>query len=174
MLNQKQIMVEWQKGGLNENGYTFQDIKDMFEFIAHNTESDDEANKLMILAIRAAAKSGGKTALAVENNLRKWINAGAITAEKVGDYESQSQQMQKVGRYSQPIQRETGPSKPTQEQIASQNKKMAAELGYESVEAMAKGTMAKLAEMRATRAERMRAPRVGGLTATGRRVVANF
>ncbi|TGE40433.1 hypothetical protein C6P26_10945, partial [Weissella confusa] len=80
MLNQKQIIIEWQKAGLKENGFMFQDITNLYELAVHNADSDEEAHKLIILAIRAAAKNGGKTAMAVENNLNKWLNAGATNA----------------------------------------------------------------------------------------------
>ena len=31
MLNQKQIIIEWQKAGLKENGFMFQDITELYE-----------------------------------------------------------------------------------------------------------------------------------------------
>ncbi|MGL5301789.1 hypothetical protein [Weissella confusa] len=173
MLNQKQIIIEWQKAGLKENGFMFQDITNLYELAVHNADSDEEANKLIILAIRAAAKNGGKTAMAVENNLNKWLNAGATNATAVGEYESEAQQIQQP-RFGQPIQRESGPSKPTAEQIDQQNQRMAKELGYASVAAMAKGTAEKLSELRRTRADRLAANASNGRTANGRRVVQRF
>ena len=173
MLNQKQIIIEWQKAGLKENGFMFQDITNLYELAVHNADSDEEANKLIILAIRAAAKNGGKTAMAVENNLNKWLNAGATNATAVGEYESEAQQIQKP-RFGQPIQRESGPSKPTAEQIDQQNQRMAKELGYESVADMAKGTAEKLSELRSTRAERLADKSANGRTANGRRVLQRF
>ena len=151
----------------------FQDITNLYELAVHNADSDEEANKLIILAIRAAAKNGGKTAMAVENNLNKWLNAGATNATAVGEYESEAQHIQT--RYgNQPIQRETGPSKPTAEQIDQQNQRMAKELGYASVEDMAKGTAEKLSELRRARADRLAANASNGRTANGRRVVQRF
>ena len=173
MLNQKQIIIEWQKAGLKENGFMFQDITNLYELAVHNADSDEEANKLIILAIRAAAKNGGKTAMAVENNLNKWLNAGATNATAVGEYESEAQQIQK-SRFGQPIQRESGPGKPTAEQIDQQNQRMAKELGYESVADMAKGTAEKLSEIRSTRAERLADKSANGRTANGRRVLQRF
>ena len=174
MLNQKQIIIEWQKAGLKENGFMFQDITNLYELAVHNADSDEEANKLIILAIRAATKNGGKTAMAVENNLNKWLNAGATNATAVGEYESEAQQIQQTRYGNQPIQRETGPSKPTAEQIDQQNQRMAKELGYASVEDMANGTAEKLSELRRTRADRLAANASNGRTANGRRVVQRF
>ena len=174
MLNQKQIIIEWQKAGLKENGFMFQDITNLYELAVHNADSDEEANKLIILAIRAAAKNGGKTAMAVENNLNKWLNAGATNATAVGEYESKAQQIQQTRYGNKPIQRETGPSKPTAEQIDQQNQRMAKELGYASVADMAKGTAEKLSELRRTRADRLAANASNGRTANGRRVVQRF
>lgn len=173
MLNQKQIIIEWQKAGLKENGFMFQDITNLYELAVHNADSDEEANKLIILAIRAAAKNGGKTAMAVENNLNKWLNAGATNATAVGEYESEAQHIQQP-RFGKPIQRESGPSKPTAEQIDQQNQRMAKELGYTLVEDMAKGTAEKLSELRRTRADRLAANASNGRTANGRRVVQRF
>lgn len=174
MLNQKQIMVEWQKAGLKENGYMFQDIQDMYDLAVRNADSDEEANKLIILAIRAAAKNGARSAMAVDNNLRKWLNAGATNAKAVGEYENESQQIQQTRYGNQPVQRESGPSKPTKAQIETQNQRMAEELGYASVEDMAKGTAKKLSELRSTRAERLTDQSASGLTASGKPVLQRF
>ena len=174
MLNQKQIIIEWQKAGLKENGFMFQDITNLYELAVHNADSDEEANKLIILAIRAAAKNGGKTAMAVENNLNKWLNAGANNAMAVGDYEKQSQQLQQPRYGNQPLKFESGPSKPTAEQIDQQNQRMAKELGYATVIDMAKGTADKLSELRQTRPERLDDKPANGRTANGRRVLQRF
>ncbi|CAM2811359.1 hypothetical protein WECO103172_04025 [Weissella confusa] len=174
MLNQKQIIIEWQKAGLKENGFMFQDITNLYELAVHNADSDEEANKLIILAIRAAAKNGGKTAMAVENNLNKWMNAGATNAMAVGEYESKAKQIQKTRYGNQPLKFESGPSKPTAEQIDQQNQRMAKELGYASVEDMAKGTADKLSELRQTRPERLDDKPANGRTANGRRVLQRF
>lgn len=174
MLNQKQIIIEWQKAGLKENGYMFQDIQAMYELAARNADSDEEANKLIILAIRAAAKNGAKSALAVDNNLKKWLNAGATNAKAVGDYEDESKIIQQPRYGNQPLKFESGPSKPTAEQIDQQNQRMAKELGYASVEDMAKGTADKLSELRQTRPERLDDKSANGRTANGRRVLQRF
>lgn len=175
MLNQKQIIIEWQKAGLKENGFMFQDITELYELAVRNADSDEEANKLVILAIRAATKNGGKTAMAVKNNLTKWLNAGATTAIKVGDYEKQSQQLQQPrSRFGQPLRKESAIEKFTPEQIAEQSKRLAKEDGFDDPEEWAKVTMEKFRELRATRAERMADKSNRGLTSSGKRVVTRF
>lgn len=175
MLNQKQIIIEWQKAGLKENGFMFQDITELYELAVRNADSDEEANKLVILAIRAAAKNGGKTAMAVKNNLTKWLNAGATTATKVGDYEKQSQQLQQPrSRFGQPLRNESAIEKFTPEQIAEQSKRLAKEDGFDDPEEWAMVTMEKFRELRATRAERMADKANRGLTSSGKRVVTRF
>ena len=175
MLNQKQIIIEWKKAGLKENGFMFQDITELYELAVRNADSDEEANKLVILAIRAAAKNGGKTAMAVKNNLTKWLNAGATTAIKVGDYEKQSQQLQQPrSRFGQPLRKESAIEKFTPEQIAEQSKLLAKEDGFDDPEEWVRVTMEKFRELRATRAERMDDKSNVGLTSSGKRVVTRF
>ncbi|MDU2153234.1 MAG: hypothetical protein E7E62_08710, partial [Weissella confusa] len=75
-----------------------------------------------------------------------------------------------AGRFGQPLKFESGPSKPTTEQIDQQNQRIAKVFGYTSVEDMAKGTADKLSELRSTRAERLADQSANGRTANGRRV----
>ncbi|MEY4666082.1 hypothetical protein [Weissella cibaria] len=175
MLNQKKVVIEWEKAGLKKSGFMFQDITEMYELAERNTESTEEANKLLILAIRAAAKNGGKSALAVENNLTKWINAGATTATEVGEYEKQSQQLQQPRqRFGQPLRNESPVAKFTPEQMAEQSKRLAKEDGFDDPEEWIKAAMETFRQLRATRTERMAKKSEQGLTATGRSVIRRF
>ena len=173
MIN-KNIVIQWQQANMPENPLVYQDLEEMQELALHNAESEQEAVKLVMLAIRSAAKNGATSTLSVQRRLEKWINAGAITAAKVGDYEKQSQQLQQPRYGNQPLKFESGPSKPTAEQIDQQNQRMAKELGYASVEDMAKGTADKLSELRQTRPERLDGKSANGRTANGRRVLQRF
>ncbi|WP_271294955.1 hypothetical protein, partial [Weissella confusa] len=173
MIN-KNIVIQWQQANMPENSLAYQDLEEMQELALHNAESEQEAVKLVMLAIRSAAKNGATSTLSVQRRLEKWINAGATTAAKVGDYEKQSQQLQQPRYGNQPLKFESGPSKPTAEQIDQQNQRMAKELGYASVEDMAKGTADKLSELRQTRPERLDDKSANGRTANGRRVLQRF
>lgn len=173
MIN-KNIVIQWQQANMPENSLAYQDLEEMQELALHNAESEQEAVKLVMLAIRSAAKNGATSTLSVQRRLEKWINAGATTAAKVGDYEKQSQQLQQPRYGNQPLTFESGPSKPTAEQIDQQNQRMAKELGYASVEDMAKGTADKLSELRKTRPERLDDKSANGRTANGRRVLQRF
>ncbi|MDA5458639.1 hypothetical protein B816_123 [Weissella confusa] len=173
MIN-KNIVIQWQQANMPENSLAYQDLEEMQELALHNAESEQEAVKLVMLAIRSAAKNGATSTLSVQRRLEKWINAGATTAAKVGDYEKQSQQLQQPRYGNQPLKFESGPSKPTAEQIDQQNQRMAKELGYASVEDMAKGTADKLSELRKTRPERLDDKSANGRTANGRRVLQRF
>ena len=173
MIN-KNIVIQWQQANMPENSLAYQDLEEMQELALHNAESEQEAVKLVMLAIRSAAKNGATSTLSVQRRLEKWINAGATTAAKVGDYEKQSQQLQQTRYGNQPLKFESGPSKPTAEQIDQQNQRMAKELGYASVEDMAKGTADKLSELRQTRPERLDDKPANGRTANGRRVLQRF
>ena len=173
MIN-KNIVIQWQQANMPENSLAYQDLEEMQELALHNAESEQEAVKLVMLAIRSAAKNGATSTLSVQRRLEKWINAGATTAAKVGDYEKQSQQLQQPRYGNQPLKFESGPSKPTAEQIDQQNQRMAKELGYASVEDMAKGTADKLSELRQTRPERLDDKPANGRTANGRRVLQRF
>ena len=171
MINKKQIMVEWQKAGLKINGFTSDDINDIYDHLAHNADSEVEAHKMFILAIRKAEKNGAATQWAVSNNANYWGQAGLTNAQAVGDYEKESQQMKQKGRYGQPLKQESKVSEPTSNEIKQQNERWAKELGYESVAAMAKGTHDILVNLRATRAERLANKPKSGLTAEGHQVV---
>ena len=173
MIN-KNIVIQWQQANMPENSLAYQDLEEMQELALHNAESEQEAVKLVMLAIRSAAKNGATSTLSVQRRLEKWINAGATTAAKVGDYEKQSQQLQQPRYGNQPLKFESGPSKPTAEQIDQQNQRMAKELGYASVEDMAKGTADKLSELRQTRPEQLDGKSANGRTANGRRVLQRF
>lgn len=173
MIN-KNIVIQWQQANMPENSLAYQDLEEMQELALHNAESEQEAVKLVMLAIRSAAKNGATSTLSVQRRLEKWINAGATTAAKVGDYEKQSQQLHQPRYGNQPLKFESGPSKPTAEQIDQQNQRMAKELGYASVEDMAKGTADKLSELRKTRPERLDDKSANGRTANGRRVLQRF
>lgn len=173
MIN-KNIVIQWQQANMPENSLAYQDLEEMQELALHNAESEQEAVKLVMLAIRSVAKNGATSTLSVQRRLEKWINAGATTAAKVGDYEKQSQQLQQPRYGNQPLKFESGPSKPTAEQIDQQNQRMAKELGYASVEDMAKGTADKLSELRQTRPERLDGKSANGRTANGRRVLQRF
>lgn len=173
MIN-KNIVIQWQQANMPENSLAYQDLEEMQELALHNAESEQEAVKLVMLAIRSVAKKGATSTLSVQRRLEKWINAGATTAAKVGDYEKQSQQLQQPRYGNQPLKFESGPSKPTAEQIDQQNQRMAKELGYASVEDMAKGTADKLSELRKTRPERLDDKSANGRTANGRRVLQRF
>ncbi|MBF7058588.1 hypothetical protein [Weissella confusa] len=174
MIN-KNIVIQWQQANMPENSLAYQDLEEMQELALHNAESEKEAVKLVMLAIRSAAKNGATSTLSVQRRLEKWINAGATTAAKVGDYEKQSQQLlQPRQRFGQPLQNESPIEKFTPEQIDQQNQCMAKELGYASVEDMANGTADKLSELRRTRAERLADQSANGRTANGRRVLQRF
>ena len=174
MIN-KNIVIQWQQANMPENSLAYQDLEEMQELALHNAESEQEAVKLVMLAIRSAAKNGATSTLSVQRRLEKWINVGATTAAKVGDYEKQSQQLQQPRqRFGQPLQNESPIEKFTPEQIDQQNQRMAKELGYASVEDMAKGTADKLSELRSTRAERLADQSANGRTANGRRVLQRF
>lgn len=174
MINQKQIMVEWQKAGLKINGFTNDDVNDIYDHLVHNSDSEVEAHKIFILAIRKAAKNGATTQWAVSNNANSWVQAGLTNAQAVGDYERESQQIQQKGRYGQPIKQENKILAPTSDEIQQQNERWAKELGYESVEATAKGTHDILINLRKTRAERLASKPKTGLTANGNQVLKRF
>ena len=174
MINKKQIMVEWQKAGLKINGFTNDDVNDIYDHLAHNADSEVEAHKMFILAIRKAAKNGAATQWAVSNNANSWVQAGLTNAKAVGDYEKEAQQIKQKGRYGQPIKQESKVAEPTSDEIKEQNERWAKELGYESVAAMAKGTHDILVNLRATRAERLANKPKTGLTAEGHQVVRRF
>ncbi|MHB9648898.1 hypothetical protein ACX9VS_05525 [Weissella paramesenteroides] len=174
MINQKQIMVEWQKAGLKINGFTNDDVNDIYDHLAHNSDSEVEAHKIFILAIRKAAKDGAATQWAVSNNANSWVQAGLTNAQAVGDYEKQSQQIQQKGRFGQPIKQESKVLAPTSDEIKQQNEHWAKELGYENVEAMAKGTHDILINLRKTRQERLASKPKTGLTANGNQVLKRF
>lgn len=174
MINQKQIMVEWDKAGLPDNQFTYNDVMAIYGDLAHNADNELEANKMFILAIRKAAMNDSTTSLAVENIVRKWLFAGLKNAESVGKYEQEAQQRQSKGRYGQPFKQETKMIKPTKDGIQQQNERWAKELGYESVEAMAKGTRDILINLRKTRAERLANKPKTGLTANGNQVLKRF
>ncbi|WP_419154655.1 hypothetical protein [Weissella bombi] len=174
MINQKQIMIEWDKAGLPDNQYTFGDVMAIYEDLSHNADNELEANKMFILAIRKAAMNNSTTSLAVENIVRKWLFAGLKNADAVGEYEKDAQQMHKKGRYGQPVKNETGINEPTNDEVQQQNEKLAKQLGYSTVEAMVKGSWEKLYELRRTREERMASKAKTGLTATGHQVLKRF
>ncbi|WPQ67374.1 hypothetical protein [Weissella paramesenteroides] len=54
-------MTEWQKAGIKINGFTYNDIQDIYNQLAHNADDEKEANGIFILAIRKAAMNGAKT-----------------------------------------------------------------------------------------------------------------
>ena len=174
MINQKKIMIEWDKAGLPNNNYTYGDITSIYDDLSHSSDNELEANKMFILAIRKAAMANSTTSMAVENIVREWLLAGLTNAQAIGDYEKESQQMQRKGRYGQPIKQESKASEPTSDEIKQQNERWAKELGYESVEAMAKGTHDLLVNLRATRKERLANKPKSGLTAEGHQVVRRF
>lgn len=174
MLNQTQIMVEWQKAGLKINGFTSGDIKDIYNHLAHNADSEVEAHKMFILAIRKAAKDGAATQWAVSNNANYWVQAGLTNAQAVGDYEKDAQQNQRKGRFGQLIKQESKVLAPTSDEIQQQNESWAKELGYETVAAMAKGTHDILVNLRKTRQERLASKPKTGLTANGNQVLKRF
>ncbi|WP_419154484.1 hypothetical protein [Weissella bombi] len=174
MINYKQIMVEWQKAGLKINGFTTGDINDIYDHLVHNADNEIEANKMFILAIRKAANNGAKTQWAVSNNANQWVQAGLTNADEVGEYEHEAKDMRLPGRYGKPVKTESDLDKITPEQIQNQNEQLAKELGYESVETMAKGSWEKLYELRRTREERLAKRPKTGLTATGNQVLKRF
>ena len=169
--NNPQIMREWTANEIETNEYTSEDIYYFLVDIARIAPDETEARKILILAIRAAKNEGGYSSAYVKKKVELWISNGLATA--VGEYESEAQHIQQP-RFGKPIQRESGPSKPTAEQIDQQNQRMAKELGYTLVEDMAKGTAEKLSELRRTRADRLAANASNGRTANGRRVVQRF
>lgn len=174
MINQKQIMIEWDKAGLPDNQYTFGDVMAIYEDLSHNADNELEANKMFILAIRKAAMNNSTTSLAVENIVRKWLFAGLKNADAVGEYEKDAQQMHKKGRYGQPVKTESGINEPTNDQVQQQNEKLAKQLGYETVEEMGKASWKLLVELRNTRPERMANKAKTGLTANGNQVLKRF
>lgn len=174
MINYKQIMVEWQKAGLKINGFTSDDINDIYDHLVHNADDEIEANKMFILAIRKAANNGATTQWAVSNNANQWVQAGLTNADAVGKYEQEAQNMRSPGRYGQPVKTETGINEPTNDEVQQQNDKLAKQLGYSTVEAMVEGSWEKLYELRRTREERLAKRPKTGLTATGNQVLKRF
>ncbi|MGL5301465.1 MAG: hypothetical protein ACRC9Z_10355 [Weissella confusa] len=172
MINRKQILIEWDKAGILNNKYTFQDVNDQFEYAAHNTPNDDEANKLVILAIRKAGQNGGTSSATVDNNLRKWINAGATTADKVGEYERQRTSQVNAGRYGQPLRQESSIELPSDDEIAAQSTQVANDLGYATIQEATKAEWDKILALRVARASKN--PASTGRTATGQRVLQRF
>ncbi|MBU7568228.1 hypothetical protein KGP39_05565 [Weissella hellenica] len=174
MINQKQILTEWEKAGLKINGFTHDDINEIYDHLAHNADDEIEANKMFILAIRKAAMNGATTQWAVSNNVNQWIQAGLTNADSVGKYEQEAQNMRSSGRYGQPVKNETGINEPTNDQVQRQNEKLAKQLGYDTVETMIKDSWEKLYELRRTREERMANKAKTGLTANGNKVLQRF
>lgn len=172
--NNPQIMREWTANEIETNEYTSEDIYYFLVDIARIAPDETEARKILILAIRAAKNEGGYSSAYVKKKVELWISNGLATAEQVGRFEKQKSMRGQAGRFGQPLKFESGPSKPTAEQIDQQNKRMAKELGYTLVEDMAKGTAEKLSELRRTRADRLAANASNGRTANGRRVVQRF
>lgn len=172
--NNPQIMREWTANEIETNEYTSEDIYYFLVDIARIAPDETEARKILILAIRAAKNEGGYSSAYVKKKVELWISNGLATAEHVGEFEKQRSMRGQAGRFGQPLKFESGPSKPTAEQIDQQNQRMAKELGYASVEDMAKGTAEKLSELRRTRADRLADKSANGRTANGRRVVQRF
>ncbi|MBJ7693361.1 hypothetical protein [Weissella confusa] len=172
--NNPQIMREWTANEIETNEYTSEDIYYFLVDIARIAPDETEARKILILAIRAAKNEGGYSSAYVKKKVELWISNGLATAEQVGEFEKQRSMRGQAGRFGQPLKFESGPSKPTAEQIDQQNQRMAKELGYASVADMAKGTAEKLSELRSTRADRLAANASNGRTANGRRVVQRF
>ena len=172
--NNPQIMREWTANEIEMNEYTSDDIYYFLVDIARIAPDEMEARKILILAIRAAKNEGGYSSAYVKKKVELWISNGLATAEQVGEFEKQRSMRGQKGRFGQPLNFESGPSKPTAEQIDQQNQRMAKELGYTSVEDMAKGTSDKLSELRSTRAERLADKSANGRTANGRRVLQRF
>ena len=171
----KNIVIQWQQANMPEGPLVYQDLEEMQELALHNAESEQEAVKLVILAIRAATKSGATSTLAVQRRLEKWLNAGATTAAKVDEYEKQSQQMQQPRqRFGQPLRNESPVAKFTPEQMAEQSKRLAKEDGFDDPEEWIKAAMETFRQLRATRTERMAKKSEQGLTATGRSVIRRF
>lgn len=172
--NNPQIMREWTANEIEPNKYTADDIYYFLTDIARVAPSEQEARKILILAIRAAKNEGGYSSAYVKKKVELWLSNGLATAEQVGEFEKNRSLRGQTGKFGQPLKFESGPSKPTVEQIDQQNQRMAKELGYASVEDMAKGTAEKLSELRRTRADRLAANASNGRTANGRRVVQRF
>lgn len=172
--NNPQIMREWTANEIEPNKYTAEDIYYFLTDIARVAPSEQEARKILILAIRAAKNEGGYSSAYVKKKVELWLSNGLATAEQVGEFEKNRSLRGQTGKFGQPLKFESGPSKPTAEQIDQQNQRMAKELGYASVEDMAKGTADKLSELRQTRPERLAANASNGRTANGRRVVQRF
>ena len=172
--NNPQIMREWTANEIEPNKYTAEDIYYFLTDIARAAPSEQEARKILILAIRAAKNEGGYSSAYVKKKVELWLSNGLATAEQVGEFEKNRSLRGQKGKFGQPLKFESGPSKPTAEQIDQQNQRMAKELGYASVEDMAKGTAEKLSELRMTRTDRLAANASNGRTANGRRVVQRF
>lgn len=174
MINQKQITIEWNKAGLPDNRFKERDIKKIYGRLAHNADSELEAAKMFISAIRKAAMVDGKTGLTVENIVQQWLFAGLTNTEAVSKYEHEIKLRRQKGRYGQPIKQESEILAPTSDEIKQQNERWAKELGYENVEAMAKGTHDIFVNLRKTRVERLANKPKTGLTANGNRVLKRF
>lgn len=172
--NNPQIMREWTANEIEPNKYTAEDIYYFLTDIARVAPSEQEARKILILAIRAAKNEGGYSSAYVKKKVELWLSNGLATAEQVGDFEKNRSLRGQKGKFGQPLKFESGPSKPTAEQIDQQNQRMAKELGYASVEDMAKGTADKLSELRQTRPEQLDDKSANGRTANGRRVLQRF
>ena len=172
--NNPQIMREWTANEIEPNKYTAEDIYYFLTDIARVAPSEQEARKILILAIRAAKNEGGYSSAYVKKKVELWLSNGLATAEQVGEFEKNRSLRGQTGKFGQPLKFESGPSKPTAEQIDQQNQRMAKELGYTSVEDMAKGTAEKLSELRRTRADRLAANALNGRKANGRRVLQRF
>lgn len=174
MINQKQIMTEWQKAGIKINGFTYNDIQDIYNQLAHNTDNEKESNGIFILAIRKAAMNGAKTQWAVSNTVNQWIQLGLTTVEAVGKYEQESQQTQPKSYYGRPLKQESKILQPKSDEVLQQNEQLAIRLGYKNAEDMAKGTHDILINLRKTRAERLASKPKTGLTANGNQVLKRF
>lgn len=172
--NNPQIMREWTANEIATNDYTSDDIYYFLVDIARIAPDEMEARKILILAIRAAKNEGGYSSAYVKKKVELWISNGLATAEQVGEFEKQRSMRGRKGRFGQPLNFESGPSKPTADQITQQNQRMAEELGYASVEDMAKGAAEKLSEFRRTRDERLADLSTNGRTVSGKPVLQRF
>ncbi len=171
--NNPQIMKEWQAAGLTINGYTADDVFDYLVDLSHQTPDENEAKKMLILAIRATKQENGHTSGYVKSKLAAWLANGLSTADQVGEYERQRAAQVNTNRYGgRPLRQESSIKAPTSDEMTEQYKQLAAEHGYEDPQQWTKDMTAWLQERRVARASKN--PVSTGRTATGQRVLQRF
>ena len=108
---------------------------------------------------------------------KRWLSNGFKSVSDIEKFEANREQIksaQSRSRFGQPLRNESPIEQFTPEQMAEQDKRLAADDGFDDPEEWKRVTMETFRQLRATRAERMAKKSEQGLTATGRSVIMRF